>query len=686
MARKAPHAKRAQPVDPRVIIRRQFRAALFKSLVLPFLLLMFFIAAPSWLNWRIHQEIENRIMADDTLNPLIKQRQIAAYQPIDFQQLSLHGIPGLEAYRTHLVQVGLVRRFQRLRIALIVAWLLMAMLAIGIVAMLELARAATRSHESLIQCYRWGWRIGIILAMANVVLLVPLMIDGLFEFFLLASDSYAPQLLLALAFIGLVALWSSLKVLCARAPMEFQERMAREVTHEDAPALWQSVRDAAAQLGTSPPEHILIGMNYTFWVTELDVVFSSGRTAGKTLYLSYPLLKQLSRQEVMGVIGHELGHFIGADTEMTRHFFPMRWKVGGVIRALKRSEIATWPSLFTVCLFLWTFEGVARESSRARELLADRRGADLAGPDAQAHALVRLHVVLAAVDRGLLLPAGALAANPFDSRTANFVAANLTPEDPFWTTLFKKEQSHPMDTHPRLSDRLDALGRQYTPQDARAIACEDTPPAFDAWFPGGETLFQGILSEAQTALTALQRRQALAKATLETDEGRRLLLEAFPPVRWTGRRVHFWVSLICLLFFLVLLTMFVIFIPEVMAKLYFAIVLLILGLATIGYWQRDSRAVLTLTVDGLEYSGWHRRLLFTEIEALAARHTYGNFILILKMKQPTRSPYKFTFLARRRRAIPITLSKLKGKQLDIANTIHRYYARQLPPEPKAGGV
>jgi hypothetical protein len=51
------------------------------------------------------------------------------------------------------------------------------------------------------------------------------------------------------------------------------------------------------------------------------------------------------------------------------------------------------------------------------------------------------------------------------------------------------------------------------------------------------------------------------------------------------------------------------------------------------------------------------------------------------MKEPGRSPWKFT-LPRRRRTIPLTLSKLKGKQLEIGNTIHRYFTRQLPPEGK----
>jgi len=679
MARPAPTAPTA---DPRTVIQRHFRLALVRSLALPFLLLAFFIAAPSWLNVRLHEEAVTAINGNSRLSPDIKEHRIAAFQQIDFQQLCLHGIPGLEVYRERLRESGLVAHFVRLRVALVAAWVLAVLLAAGVVAMMELARAATRSHEALIQSYRWGWRIGMTLALANVVLLIPLLIFGVFEFSILASDTTLPQLLIAFGIMGLLALWSSMRVLLRRVPMEFQERMAREVTQEEAPALWQSVRDAAARLGTSPPEHILIGMNYNFWVTELDVVYSAGRATGKTLYLSYPLLKQLSPQEVLGVIGHELGHFIGADTVLTRHFYPLRRKVGGIIHALQRSGFAAWPSLFTASLFVWAFEGVARDSSRARELLADQRGADLAGPDAQASALVRLHVVLAAVERGLLLPAGDLNANPFDSRTANFVVANIAPADPFWTALFKKEQSHPMDTHPRLSDRLEALGRPYSPEAARAIACEDTPAAFDVWFPAGEALFKGILSEAHTALTELQRRQQLTRATMQTDDGRRLLLEAFPPIRWTSRAARFWFAFLFLLIVFVCLACATITIPGAGGKVLFALLTVLTGLHTMGFWTRDRRAVLNLTVDGLEHSGWTRRILFSEIAGFRLVNASGTLVLLLDLKEPTRLPYKFS-IPRRRRVVALALSKLNGNPKEIAATIQRYCTRQLPPEANA---
>jgi len=676
MASELPLSKRSKPLEPKAAIRRQLRLALLKSLAPPFLLLAFFIAAPSWLNTRLHQAVETSLNADTSLSAQERDSRLAGLRATDFEQLSLDAVPGQEEMRQRLAQSGIMERFQRLRTALIAAWALVAILAGGVVALLLLAGKARHSQADLIRAYRIGWHISIVLALANVIVLVPLLIYGIFEFSVLLTDSYFPKLLIALGLGGLVALWTSVKVLCTRVPMEFEERMAREVSPVEAPALWQSVRDAAARLGTSPPEHILIGMKYNFYVTELAVIFRSGRTAGKTLFLSYPLLKQLSVEEVMGVIGHELGHFMGADTELTLHFYPLRRKVQGIMGALGKSGLAAFSSFYTASLFIWAFEGVASESSRARELLADRKGAELAGAEAQARALIRLHVVLAAVDRGLLKPAGELAANPFDSRTAQFVAANIAPEDPFWTSLFAKAQPHPMDSHPRLADRLEALGFPATPADARAIACRDEPVAFDTWFPEGEALFHEIVSDAQHALSAGLRARELAQADIATPEGRRMLEQAFPEQRWTGRPFFFGLYLGMLLLLLAGLLAGTIFSPDASVKAGFGVGFSLMAWVTAGFWVRNRNALLVINAHGIENTAWKRPILFTEIQDMRALNTNGGFTLKLVMKQKIASPLKFG-LRRPRRIVSITVSQFKGKPAETANAIFRYFKRQL---------
>jgi Zn-dependent protease with chaperone function len=166
--------------------------------------------------------------------------------------------------------------------------------------------------------------------------------------------------------------------------------MSREVTPEDAPELWQAVKDAARKLQTTPPDRIIIGMQFNFYVTELAVLHDAGRAEGKTLYLSYPLLKQLSADEVLAIIGHELGHFIGEDTRMTREFYPLRYKNHETMVAMARSGWVGWPSFQFLNFFGWCFGETEQAASRARELLADKKAAELTTAQTAAHALVRL--------------------------------------------------------------------------------------------------------------------------------------------------------------------------------------------------------------------------------------------------------------------------------------------------------
>ena len=95
---------------------------------------------------------------------------------------------------------------------------------------------------------------------------------------------------------GVFALWRSAAILLKNVPLEFKEPMSREITPAEAPELWQAVTQAAQRLQTSPPDHIVIGLQFNFYVTELAVRLDSGRTEGKTLYLSYPLLKTTFRK------------------------------------------------------------------------------------------------------------------------------------------------------------------------------------------------------------------------------------------------------------------------------------------------------------------------------------------------------------------------------------------------------
>jgi Zn-dependent protease with chaperone function len=370
----------AQKTVPLPDVHKNLRLSLFKSLLVPLLLLVFFIAAPAWLNSKLHTQIADAIEANPRLSLEEKDRRLEKIAGVNFEQVCLDCPPGSETLHDNLERDGIVGNFQRLRWGLILSVLLAGGLSLAVLAIYALNEKAKKSLDDLINSYRLSWKFGMAAALAKVFLLIPLLAYGTFEFSILLTNHYFPKLLLVIVLGGLFALWRSAAILLKKIPLEFKEPLSREVTPEEAPELWRIVRYAAERLQTTPPDRILIGLQLNFFVTELAVIHDDGRVEGKTLYLSYPLLKQLSEEEVLAIIGHELGHFIGEDTRMTRKFYPLRLKVRATMFAMASAGWVGWPSVQLLNFFSWCFGETERAASRDRELLADETAARLTTP------------------------------------------------------------------------------------------------------------------------------------------------------------------------------------------------------------------------------------------------------------------------------------------------------------------
>ena len=114
---------------PPVNVRKNLWLALFKSLVVPVLLLAFFIAAPYWLNDKIRSEITNAVNAIPNLSLFEKQERLDKIANLDFQQVCFNPPVGFEKLHDDLVRAGIAARFRRLQWGLILSSVLMAGLA-----------------------------------------------------------------------------------------------------------------------------------------------------------------------------------------------------------------------------------------------------------------------------------------------------------------------------------------------------------------------------------------------------------------------------------------------------------------------------------------------------------------------------------------------------------------------------
>jgi Zn-dependent protease with chaperone function len=660
---------------PPVNVRKNLWLALVKSLAVPVILLAFFIAAPHWLNHKIRAEITDAVYADSKLSLTEKQERLDKIAHLDFQQVCSNPPVGFEKLHDNLVRAGVAATFQRLQWGLILSFVLVAGLAVAIWRIFALNEKARESQADLIRGYRLSWKIGMAAALAKVFLLIPLLAYGTFEFTVLLSSQYFPKLLVLIILGGLIALWRSTAILLKNVPLEFKEPMSLEVTPENAPELWEAVKDAARRLQTTPPDRIVIGLQFNFYVTELAVCLDSGRTEGKTLYLSYPLLKQLSADEVLAIIGHELGHFIGEDTRLTREFYPLRFKIRATMVAMASSGWVGWPSFQFLNFFSWCFGQTEQAASRTRELLADQRAAVLTSPRTAANALVRFQVATEAFKRGLADAVKNNVENPLNVPLQAVVQEKLAGDAEFWNKLFEQKLPHPLDSHPTLHVRLEALGQNFSADDARNIALTESESAYARWFSTRDALFSNLAQQAQTMIGKVR----LAQADYKTQEGKVMLEQHFPEKKWRYQPSGFWAAIVVLGLLVAGCLAGVIFINDTAGRTIFGVMGFFLLLPITLIWKRHRQGELTLNADGLFYSGWKRALRFQEIEKTFVRRSSSNVTLTFRLKEKQPPFWKSSLIGTRRKALSFSLSNLGEKPVTIAQTILRYMTRQTEP-------
>ena len=186
-----------------------------------------------------------------------------------------------------------------------------------------------------------------VVAMAATVALA-LSYEGLAMWHLGRLGSGEVKLMAVLGVIAafcLYSIWQLLKQLRHMLGMftpEPLEMFGQVVTPEQAPGLWRHVNEVAGKLGALPPDHIVVSLAQGFYVTSSEATVQPANTSlqGRTLHVPLLYLGLLSREEVGAVIGHELAHFAGKDTEYSLRFLPI---YDGINRSLK--------AVFTTMLF-----------------------------------------------------------------------------------------------------------------------------------------------------------------------------------------------------------------------------------------------------------------------------------------------------------------------------------------------
>ncbi|HEV8392904.1 MAG TPA: M48 family metallopeptidase [Vicinamibacterales bacterium] len=246
--------------------------------------------------------------------------------------------------------------------------------------------------------------------------------------------------------------------------------LGQSVSRDDAPELWAEIDAIAGRLEALRPRHLVLGLDTNFFVTEANVRTINDTLAGRTLYCSLPLTRILSRDEFAAIVGHELGHFKGEDTKFSEHFYPIYRGTVNSIMALSAagggsSVISLLPALGILGFFLDRFALSERNLSRTRELAADQAGVAVTSTRAMASALVKVHAYAPAwnevMESALESARQGHSLDDVSRRFADAVrekAANEPRTSAAFDGISDAHLSHPTDSHPTLSVRIEALG------------------------------------------------------------------------------------------------------------------------------------------------------------------------------------------------------------------------------------
>jgi heat shock protein HtpX len=227
---------------------------------------------------------------------------------------------------------------------------------------------------------------------------------------------------------------------------------AHEVTPEEAPEL-HGVIDRLCALADMPKPRVAIAD------TDIPNAFATGRSPDRAVVCATTgILRRLDREELEGVLAHELSHVAHRDVMVmtiasflgvlagiiTRMAFYSQLFGGGGRRDDRDNTAAIIALVMVISMVVYAVSFLLiRALSRYRELSADRAGAMLTGrPSKLASALVKVTGDMARIPTNDLRKAEPLNAFFFTPALANGVSLS---------SLFS--------THPSLEKRLEELGK-----------------------------------------------------------------------------------------------------------------------------------------------------------------------------------------------------------------------------------
>lgn len=490
--------------------------------LVPVLSFFFFRHAQGRFDEQMRESILKQIQADQRLSAEERARAIAFFNEVPFSQLL-----GNKEVAAALPSDTRFHYATFRWMILLSAGSVLAGVAVFLVAGVCVALSL---HSQFVQYLSlWaGWHVlriyGALQTIAQGILLVALS----FWVTALWFNSYSLKLILIVGFLALAAVCIVIAAIFRRVKADFV--VAGQIVEKDETSpLWNELRRICARVGTHPPDQIITGIDDNFFVTEQPVTVGDKTYRGRTLFVSLSLLKQLQGGEADAVLAHEMAHFSGQDTLYSGKIAPLLNRYDHYLHALQKGGV-TLPVYYFMLCFRALFQLSLGKLSRQREFRADRIAVEATSARDAAGALLRTaayskyrnDVELDLFKQEQVLET-ANVCERIEQGFRQYEVCFVSGPD-----IGQLAPAHPFDSHPPLSQRLEAIGMPLGSPDTQTLLAAAGDGRWYQYVPTAEQMEKEQWQQYEERFRQYHEQSLPYRFLPETAEEREIVVKSFP--------------------------------------------------------------------------------------------------------------------------------------------------------------